>query len=321
MQDLIDYYDPDIDLISKHRLLTIDIILELDHLPWNWKLISSNENIKKKDIKNNPNLPWDKDGMLANYNLNNSLDEVKDYYLFSKHPRALELAIKYPYEKWNWISIAINSNINSSLLRKCRNKQFWSMLPKNKNGLSVEIIDEFKDKFNWKVLSKFINVQKIKNPFKYPLDPNKFSTNTTITIEIVKSNPSFLWNWDELTKNRGITIGDMLKNKGDMPFNTDLYSLNPSISCYEIENFSINWNWAQLSMSNYINELVNKYPDKNWNWNGMIMNKHLSIETVLKFKKKKRWNKYYLAMNQFLGDAAAKRMEDITSIDSSFLNN
>ncbi len=92
----------------------MEIIENNPDKPWNWKDISSHDNMTMEIIEKYPDKPWSWCGISENPNITmeiieNNFDNFWNFEYISENPNlTIEFIEKYPYEYWNWDKISIN---------------------------------------------------------------------------------------------------------------------------------------------------------------------------------------------------------------------
>lgn len=129
---------------SKHPNITIEFIKEhpgklrkwydsiiyrdLTSYMWDWKILSSHENIKINDIIDNPQFPWDWYEVNKNPNLTmsdiiNNQDKQWFFFIISKHPNILMEFIEInPNRCWDWQNVSKNPNLTFEFYNKYKNR-------------------------------------------------------------------------------------------------------------------------------------------------------------------------------------------------------
>jgi hypothetical protein len=262
-----------------------DVLNLLDNFCINtgWWHISTRSEITWDIILNNPNKPWDFNGLSQNPNI--TINIIKDNIL----------------KKWNWIHISKNKGITwDAIVNNPELPWNWFTISQNPN-ITLRIIKENPDKpWNWYFIS---------------MNPN-------ITWKIIEDNPDKPWDWNGFSKNPNITL-KIIKDNPDKPLylhytrnaNRELHWNLSTISI--IWNFikkSEFWNWHRIwnFLKSYHYKPLNwhnlsKHPQitfdiilnnshKPWNWNGISQNPNITLQNI-KDNSDKPWDWFYLSMN------------------------
>ena len=132
-----------------------------------------------------------------------------------------------------------------------------------------QFIEKYKDTFtrrDWDCLSSH-NLVTFTTIKSYPqFSPYWVSTNPNITPEIIKSNPTYEWDYS-------------------------CYSSNPNNTIeFVLENPDKNWCWIGLSRHlRKIAQAVDENPDLPWRWDEIGCNKHITERFILKYKNNLKW--------------------------------
>jgi hypothetical protein len=207
-----------------------------------------------------------------------------------------------------------NSNTGSNT-----NNWNYFYLSENPN-ISINIVNSFLLKrWNWYDLAKNIDWYDIINNPYIPWCFRSISQNDSITLDIIKSNPTFpteemtyppinynrghfRWFWDLICRNPKIITWDILQNNPEIKLDIKGLSKNPSITCDIIQsNTHLDWCWESLSSNpNLTTEFIKKNIDKAWDWNEL--NKHPAIIPIIRYKKirKHYLRPFYLSWNPSL---------------------
>ena len=252
-------------LLSRHKDININIILEYFDYPWNFEELSRHENIFLKDIKDNIELPWCFSVMSYNPNINYEFvkdNEFRswDYKRLSDNPAINFSDIKSDiHKKWDWDRVTRNININLEIID--RNPDFpWiydsMFLNKTIRKQIIEI------KFNLhKLKEKYCNNKLLLESFEEYFGSNYniysrlylFSYDSNLTFDVIKST-SLNWNIDEISCNENINL-EIVKNNPDYNWNMYYLSTNPSITFKDIDNnLNLNWCWKNLSQNEFIKQ-------------------------------------------------------------------
>ena len=106
--------------------------------------------------------------------------------------------------------------------------------------------------------------------------------NQEIFIWIINNVDKYKLDWNELSKNKNITM-DIIKKYNNKPWSFKYVSLNPNITFNDvIENSNYDWDWDNLSCNPNINmqDVLNNI-DKLWNFNNLSFNKNIKFDDII----------------------------------------
>lgn len=99
-----------------------------------------------------------------------------------------------------------------------------------------------------------------------------------VTIDFIRSNPKFKFNWDKLSEN--MRIRDIVTNP-DLPWNTTIVSERKDLDIYHIIAYpSFDWNMFRVSKNiNIIDIIAN--PSIKWNYFAIGFNPSVTIDHII----------------------------------------
>lgn len=237
-------------VLSKHKNITLDILLNNINYPWNWYFISFNPNLTLEFIKENINLPWDFNTLSRNKVIT---------WNFVKSNENLD---------WNWFELSSHPNIKIENIKE--NTQYnwsWDRVSQNPNLKPIHIINYKKCQWNWYYISLYIKYLTSKHLhlcdsfIKKNIKWNILSKNTNIIPEIISDNINEDWDWRELSKH----IDKQFISKNiKYPWNWESVSINKSVDKYFYKKY-INKPWNLGKLSNHI-DLIEEYIKYNWDY-------------------------------------------------------
>jgi hypothetical protein len=269
--------------MSNHWL---EYILANPTKEWSWEYISANPNIRWDDIIRNPNLPWKYDFLSRNPNItvniiNSNIHLPWSFEQLSKNPNiTLDFVKKYPNIPWCYQKIIknksvtyadIENNINFFMNKIDMDEEhlYYSLISKNQNISLSNVLSNPNKKWNYKYLSKHINL-------------------TWDTINTSKD-----WSYYYLSRNPNLLSPDM-KDIIMLDKYMEGYLQNPNLGIviFSIDNLIKNNNFSDLYFS-YISknpllkfEDVEKHKEKPWDYNNLSKNPMYAYET---YKKKETY--------------------------------
>ena len=169
-----------INWLSRHHNITLDMILSRRDVAWNWYYASRNPNITFSLIKAHPELHWRSDSVSCNPSITD--DDVNN------NP-------EYP---WDWTCLSSNENIS------------WSTLEKKLQSLPASTTkEELSNLFIWADVSNKPSVtwQVVQRCPHYPWSKMGLACNPNIPWQIVKDNPDYGW----------LTVGGYLHSLASNP--------------------------------------------------------------------------------------------------------
>ena len=151
----------------------------------------------------------------------------------------------------------------------------------------IDVIRRFPDK-NWNWLALAMNPL-IKPSEIFGLNPilNKvyFMANPNIDVKevLMKSDELRDIEWDLLSKNIGVRIGDILDHL-DENWYWDHLSKNSGILVGNmLENINLPWVWSKVSSNTTITvNHVLDHPDLQWDWTSLTKNPSITIDDIVK---------------------------------------
>jgi len=190
-------------------------------------------------------------------------------------------------------------NLSNNIRKKCTDSLFKNLLEKlnieiNEDKSAEEIYTEFtqnplqwmvkhhpdKDwRWYWLSENKSITLEFIKSNPSYPWED--FSSNPNITWEFVKSISEDYWDWHELSRNPAITWEIVQANPNE-PWDWYFLSLNPNITWQIVqENPDEDWSWNFLSSNPNITwQIMQDNPNEHWDWDFLSGNPSITWKTV-----------------------------------------
>lgn len=227
--------------------LTLDYILCHPEKQWNWRQISANPGITLKDIEDNLDLLWDWEFIGLNPNItmefilrhiNNFKDKHSTYFLGSTSNITFENIQQYPDLFWNTTQISKNPHVTFDYI-------FDNLDIRYTHGVFIDIVEKLALPFQ-DIIDKCIN--------KYPhlLEDKIFwtglSKNPNITIDIIRNNNNYCWNFEYICMNPSISIEDA---KSFCRCRYDISS-NPNITYEWVTNNLRKIDWYKLSSNKFM---------------------------------------------------------------------
>jgi hypothetical protein len=176
--------------------LTMDMVLKQEY-GWNWDEISRHPNITMQNILDNQHLPWNWEYVAQNPNLtidvlHNFPHDIRIWENISKCPNlTMQWVLKYPSKLWDWRFIVTKKGIT---LEDIENYEWlherWHNVAFNPN-LTMEFVIKHMDK---------------------PLYWNKISRHPNITMNDINNNPNLPWVWENVGANPNLTFEMIAKN-------------------------------------------------------------------------------------------------------------
>lgn len=195
--------------ISRHKLITWDIIYSFPEFPWNWYEISKNPNITWDIIYNNLDLSYftmhrnDVKKYFNNFVRTPVLSPSWKWDFISKNKNITwDIIQSFPEFPWNWHEISRNPNITLDVITKNLNLQ--------------ERFGE-EAKWNWDVIS---------------YNPN-------ITSDLVLLNLSYNWNFDNICRFLDINFKFLQKIISEKMIWSDIYK-NSNFNIFLDDNYDEN---------------------------------------------------------------------------------
>ena len=284
--------------------LTLDIIKQNMHLPWNWLYLSIKPIITLEFIVENPHEDWNWYALSAN----SGLDVRRDILANKTLP-------------WKWEYVVENPTLTIDIVT---------------DPVTQDIFKEYGYASALKKISfnPRITMDDITRHPELDIDIELVCKNPNLTIEFVKSNLHLLideWIWRYISKNPGIKIRDIIDNP-ELPWIYENVLMNPNMTYidflanpqidwktnillqyvklpfaifmanidrftkYSIDNVSSNpgtqladitanpdipWCWTNVSLNpNLTLDFVLANPDKDWEWTYIIQNPNIMLDEL-----------------------------------------
>jgi hypothetical protein len=245
--------------------------------------------ISLSEVRKNPDLPWDKEGLSWNSTL--TIDDIQ--------------SLEFKDGNWDWN--AISMHISLSEVRKNPN------LPWDKKALSQNptlTVDDIQSllgidgEWDWNAISSTISLSEVRKNPDLPWDKEGLSWNRTLTVDNIRSLLDIYCDVERSRslKNSYLTIDDVLhldiKNgqwscfemfadkvgeNPDLPCSKTVLPENPTLSAYDIHSPQfqyVDWNWVMISSMIPIT-YVYMYPNLEWNRSGLSRNKDIRVSDLI----------------------------------------
>ncbi len=234
-----------------------------------WISVSRNPQITRRDVFNNPHLPWSIQGLVENPNM------------------TYELVQKFIKIVWDWYGISQNASVYWEDIQK--HPQYpWDAKGISRNpNITMDIIQENP----FIVLSSGPSHSLLIGPW----DWKGISRNPNITFGFVLEHLSEDWDWFELSRNPAISWEIIKTHLHEFPWDMKGVSQNPNVRWNIIkatleEDPAFPWDWEGISRNPSITwKIVKKNPQYPWNWKGISGNPnidHVIIKTNTHFEVK-----------------------------------
>lgn len=329
--------------------------------PWKWDFLTVNKNISLEFILKNKKEPfkWKWDMLLDNPNINlecieKHLKKVK-WCMFglsrivteefhNRHPElkyiwglggmsnnphiSYEFVSMYPDKDWDYSMYGLSRNKNMGI-------EYFKTLgtvlsdPTLNEGITIEIIEFFKWRLSYTILSKYIDpeivdhyISKGDTMKNWDFGIDGLSTNPRLTYKIVEKYPDRDWDyssinidfvkwkpparkhkiWKELSCNPYVTT-EFISMHLDKPWNFDAGGLssNESITPEFITKHSARrWSYGVCGLSDnkiITPEFVTENINKRWYFPSLTRNNSISIEYIIA-NPNHPWDYRYLNLNK-----------------------
>lgn len=212
------------------------------------------------------------------------------------------LILDYPeyVNLWDYTKLSINPNINISLVKSMRGKNWYMYYLSSNSGITYEdVIYSGSLNWDWSGFSRnknftwnLINQELHKKDHK--LQWAGISRNPNITNEIVLRNSMLSWNYYSMSLNPSITF-DLVEELCGKYWDYDNLCLNPNITSDWLNNNYNDINWVNLSKNPGVElEFIQKNISQNWHWSFLSRNPNLTWEFIRR-NINKPWNWYYIS--------------------------
>lgn len=185
----------------------------------------------QKLIDKYPRKPWSGLGLTCNPNI------------------TPEFMLKHPQISWDYISFNPNLTRDQVLelysdFKNDRPNKFFDIFPKVNKCYWLETL-VYSDSITWSDAQEIINYiaqQYFKSP-QLSSVTSTISARKYITLDIVKSNPNFPWDWDELSGNLNIKLEDIIQSVLSNELNNWDYIIICSREDVDLECFELLLSW------------------------------------------------------------------------------
>lgn len=248
-----------------------------------WRYLSAN--VPMRDVRNHPNLLWDREGLSHNRQL--TLDDVDNLIM----PNATKI--------WNWRYISMFISMDE--VRNNPNRT-WDRVGMSFNrNLTLDDVDNLTMpnaiyKWNWRYISRHINIDEVIDNPNRTWDREGLSLNEGIDLCIVDDldmpNASNSWEYAYLSEHLDawdIIYSDRPWNNGNLMLNK---TINEEILKWKgiIHNTS-KWDWCWDDLSKSIDmETIYKYPNLPWDIGTLSSNPHLTVNDIKTLGINLDWN-------------------------------
>ncbi len=219
------------DGLSSNDNVTLEIIKDNLHLPWEWYLISQRKSVTWETVEENPELPWNYRCLLRNSNtmlqaINYcDLEEQIEWYRMSRKVHFSIIKENLGYN-WDWDGVTLNKSVTIEDIKNNPN------LPWNKQH----------------VRDRFITIDKIKEDPDYSMC---YSNHPNITIKDIQSTMSFSQNIRSIIFSISLCIKNDLKLLTvTKNLNTKFLDVDPGIQWNERIGSNPNLVWKDIKEDN-----------------------------------------------------------------------
>jgi len=159
--------------LSCHPNITMENILDNQHLPWNWKLIAQNPNLTIDVLRNFP-------------------DNALIWEDISKCPNVtMQWLLKYPSKPWSWHTAVMNKGITLKDIEKHEQLgRYWQTVSYNPNITMEFVMKHLDESWDWQKLSRHPN----------------------ITMDDINNHPNLPWDWKQIWENPNLTFEMIAKH-------------------------------------------------------------------------------------------------------------
>jgi hypothetical protein len=198
-------------MLSSHRNITWDIIVNKLHLPWEWTGISQNPNITWDIVKGNMDKPW-------------------NWMYLSMHKNiGPDIILGNPNMPWKWKEVSKNPNIPLAFIMENKLSISWDwMFVSSHSELTLDVILENMDiDWYWYFVS---------------CHPN-------ITWEMIQAHPELPWDMDGICHNKNVKFDVHMRRREAGNFiDWVIFCHNTNITYSDVmDNPFIPWSWLYLS--------------------------------------------------------------------------
>ena len=280
--------------------MTLDDLLDRINIDHFWIDISQRSDFTWQHVQKYPNVRWSAWAIYKiaplEYIMNNpTMSWPFDY--ISERPDLTIPFIRHFSNKLDWFRIS--ENIDFHLVIENPDLPWdYDGLSSNKKITTDDIIENTQIKWNFKKLSKHIDINFIYANTTLPWDDNtlltrlnlnfirghlnpkwleysEISSNPNLTIDFILEYPSFRWHWESVYST--LKLEDIIKHNLQL---TDFEAFQRAYPNYCVENYEENiLYWTSLT-NRVTLDILEKYPNKPWT--DFSYNKNMTMNFVLK---------------------------------------
>lgn len=254
---------------------------------WMWEWIS--EFIDIKEVVKNPKLPWSRKGLSKNKGIT-----IDITHLIDKNPETI-----YPGNETNkWSQTGLSRNLPIDDILKYPNYDWDDVsLSMNKN-LTVEAIARMPHiKWEWHLISQYINCNEVETSTYQTWDRYGLSLNNTIKSEMfskrfIMPNAIGKWDWDFISAS--ISKKEIYRNPWILEHLNIKIEENPDVEMWMIDQKGLRdqlTRWDLLSQNLPIEDIINN-PQLPWDLTYLSLNRHADLNKLKNFKMSKSKGKW-----------------------------
>ena len=190
--------------------------------------------------------------------------------------------LKYENKQWDYQMLMANSAISIEFIFKyfqANLSAYYFYFSKNPN-LTIEHISTICGL--WTKLTRKRDYKNYNRGIGYNLDWYYICSNSKlITMDVVRDNPDWFWDYNGLSLNTNLTIEFVCKYKCER-WNWTAISSNKAITMNDIRNYpNLPWVYASLSRNkNLTIEFILEHKNNDWNWCGISANDAITMDDV-----------------------------------------
>lgn len=251
--------------VSRNNNITLDFIEKYIDKPWDWEYISRIKSIPVVFIEKYIDKPWDWEYISKN---NENIEDIVE---------------RFPLIEWNWNIISHNKYITPEFIEKYSDKDFiWNEIFIHRD---IDFIEKYIDKeVNWGLLScnQNLPLDFIEKYIDKSWNWYKLSFNKNLTTEFIEKYIDKRWEWSIISMCKSLNVSFIEKYMHKFRFSLDHIVKHKCIEPdFIIKHFdTLGENASEHSQ--YIMDMVEKWPDKQWDYRKISYNHSIDITFIKK---------------------------------------
>lgn len=257
--------------LSGNVYLSYDIVWQYHDKPWDWYIMSENDNIPVSDALTDMNMPW-------NWSM---LSLRATWADIQEHPDA----------PWSWHDVSENPNITMEIITANPDAPWrWMSVSRNKNVTWAMVVANMTKPWCWSELSKRIDMNIIWQHPNHLWCAESMSENPSVAFADVIGHPDVEWNYKALSENTRITFDDIISTI-DRRWCWNTLSQRSDVTIDVIKAVGVcRWDFMRLSSNRCITmEMIHEMRNQRWHTYCLADNPALSADMVIACSQYKFW--------------------------------